>query len=200
MVDVNHSSLADPYLHEPKGAAAATSGQVYVADGAGSGTWHYLPTGWGYYKGNGAGQTIGTTDVKMTCDGAGSSTDTTHLPFEIRGSGNLWNTTTNKITPIHAGDSYDFRLDLPVTAKTGTPTRLTVKLDIGGGATPSTVIVERDINTSKTPPYNISIGFPIFCLTTFVTNGGQIFLSTDSGTITVTKPGIYLGMNTSGAI
>ncbi len=39
MANVNHSSLTDPYLHEPKGAAAATSGDVYVADGAGSGTW-----------------------------------------------------------------------------------------------------------------------------------------------------------------
>jgi len=34
-----HSSLTGADLHEPKGAASATSGQVYVADGAGSGTW-----------------------------------------------------------------------------------------------------------------------------------------------------------------
>tara|TARA_R110000796_G_scaffold58893_1_gene135733 strand:- start:1179 stop:1661 length:483 start_codon:yes stop_codon:yes gene_type:complete len=39
MANVNHSALTDPYLHEPKGAAAATSGQVYVANGSGSGTW-----------------------------------------------------------------------------------------------------------------------------------------------------------------
>ena len=39
MVNVNHSSLTDPYLHEPKGVASAVAGEVYVADGAGSGTW-----------------------------------------------------------------------------------------------------------------------------------------------------------------
>lgn len=39
MANVNHSSLSDPYLHEPKGVAAASSGDVYVADGAGSGVW-----------------------------------------------------------------------------------------------------------------------------------------------------------------
>lgn len=39
MANVNHSSLTDPYLHEPKGVASATNGQVYVADGAGSGSW-----------------------------------------------------------------------------------------------------------------------------------------------------------------
>lgn len=36
---IEHSTLTDPELHEPKGAASATAGQVYVADGAGSGDW-----------------------------------------------------------------------------------------------------------------------------------------------------------------
>ena len=35
-----HSTLTGADLHEPKGAAAATSGQVYVADGAASGAWN----------------------------------------------------------------------------------------------------------------------------------------------------------------
>jgi hypothetical protein len=39
MANVNHSTLTDPYLHEPKGAASASSGEVYVANGAGSGAW-----------------------------------------------------------------------------------------------------------------------------------------------------------------
>jgi len=39
MANVNHSALSDPYLHEPKGASTATAGDVYVADGAGSGSW-----------------------------------------------------------------------------------------------------------------------------------------------------------------
>ena len=39
MANVAHSTLTGADLHEPKGVASATSGQVYVADGAGSGTW-----------------------------------------------------------------------------------------------------------------------------------------------------------------
>lgn len=39
MANVQHNALTDPELHEPKGVASATSGQVYVADGAGSGDW-----------------------------------------------------------------------------------------------------------------------------------------------------------------
>jgi hypothetical protein len=39
MANVNHSTLTDPYLHEPKGVASAGAGAVYVANGSGSGTW-----------------------------------------------------------------------------------------------------------------------------------------------------------------
>ena len=44
---IEHSVIPDSDLHEPKGVVDATSGQVYVADGAGSGTWEEqasLPT------------------------------------------------------------------------------------------------------------------------------------------------------------
>lgn len=34
-----HVSITDPEIHEPKGVAAANSGEVYIADGAASGDW-----------------------------------------------------------------------------------------------------------------------------------------------------------------
>ncbi len=39
MANVNHSTLTDPYLHEPKGVASASSGEIYIANGSGSGAW-----------------------------------------------------------------------------------------------------------------------------------------------------------------
>ena len=39
MADVQHKNLTGSDLHEPKGVAAANAGEVYVADGAGSGAW-----------------------------------------------------------------------------------------------------------------------------------------------------------------
>lgn len=39
MANINHSTLSDPYIHEPKGASSALAGQIYVSDGAGSGDW-----------------------------------------------------------------------------------------------------------------------------------------------------------------
>lgn len=37
-----HSALTGADLHEPKGASTATSGQAYLANGSGSGSWQSL--------------------------------------------------------------------------------------------------------------------------------------------------------------
>lgn len=39
MANVAHSTLTGANLHEPKGVASASAGEVYVADGASSGSW-----------------------------------------------------------------------------------------------------------------------------------------------------------------
>lgn len=39
MPNVEHNSLTGAENHEPKGAETATAGQIYIADGAGSGDW-----------------------------------------------------------------------------------------------------------------------------------------------------------------
>jgi len=39
MANVEHNAMTGSSLHEPKGVASASVGKVYVADGAGSGTW-----------------------------------------------------------------------------------------------------------------------------------------------------------------
>lgn len=44
MANVAHSTLTGSELHEPKGADTASLGTVYVADGAGSGSWASIGT------------------------------------------------------------------------------------------------------------------------------------------------------------
>lgn len=44
MANVAHASLTGAELHEPKGADNAALGEVYVADGAGSGSWSSVGT------------------------------------------------------------------------------------------------------------------------------------------------------------
>lgn len=41
---IEHYELPDELLHEPKGASTAAAGTVYIADGAGSGSFTKLPT------------------------------------------------------------------------------------------------------------------------------------------------------------
>lgn len=195
-----HSALTGAELHEPKGIENAEEGMIYLADGAGSGSWTYSPLGWGYYQDAGAAQVIGTTAAKISIDGAGSLTQEAYLPPEIRGTGSLWDTTNDKIMPIRTGDAYDVRVDLPITAESGSPTELTLQFDIGGAATPTIVILQRYITTGKSTPYTMSVGFPILSLTdTTTTNGVQIFAVTDTGTVTITNPSITLVKNTDGS-
>ncbi len=192
MANIEHVNITDPNIHEPKGVGSATDGQVYVADGSGSGAWTtYNWHGWGNYTDVSSGtQTFNTTPARLQIDGG--TTLNSYLPRDIRGTSELWDTTNDKILPIAVGDSYNIRLDLPFTAKTGAPASLIMQLDIGGLTSPTNVIITRDISTSKSPPFTVSVGFPIFSLSTFLANGGQFFLSTDTGTVDIELPSITI--------
>lgn len=44
-MSIQHASIVDPDIHEPKGVASASAGLVYVSDGVGSGAWDKLQDG-----------------------------------------------------------------------------------------------------------------------------------------------------------
>lgn len=185
-----HNTLTGAALHEPKGADAALTGQVYVSDGSGSGQWKYVPSGFVRYGDGGAEQTFDSTPTKLSIDGVGVSVES-YLPRVIRGVSSLYNTITDKIEPIAEGDAYILRLDLPITSRTSANYG-TLLLDIGGAATPTIPIVERRFETSRAAPFDISVSFNFDTLDTFKANGGQLFLNTDSGSIGVTGAVIQL--------
>lgn len=141
-------------------------------------------------------QSFGTTPSQLTINGLGAGSTSAHLPVEIRGgAGELWDTTTNKITPIETGDGYTLRLDFEVTADTGV-NDIIIQLDIGSG-TPIN-IVTLYAGTGKGTPYFVSQGFPFFSLATFKANGGKIMISTDNSSITVTNRNISIHRISSG--
>ena len=125
----------------------------------------------------------------MQNDGAGATSIETYLPREIRGAGSLWDTTNDKVTPITAFDSYHVRLDIPVTAEAASPTDVIVELDIGGGIG---TIVTRYSTTGKGTPYTVSMGFGVYTGATFLANGGTFYVSTDTGSITVLNPSVFI--------
>lgn len=189
----SHHLITDPDLHEPKGVSTAVQGMVYMANGAGSGTWKFLPFGSGTYQSGTPAQIVTTTLAKLAIDGLGSLTETDHLPREIRGVGELWSRTQYKILPIKQFDAYQVSINIPVTADSGTPKELTVLFDAGGGAAPTDVILTKRVGVSLTTPYTVSVDAH-FVVNTInaVNNGIQVFVRTDVGSITLGLPIIQI--------
>ena len=104
------------------------------------------------------------------------------------------------MTPINLGDSYTVRIDFSVTLESGNPTDITLTFDIGGQTTITNAVIDRHISAGKALPYSISVGTPTFALAAFIANGGQLFLNTDSGTVTVGNRSVFISRISSGLI
>ena len=104
---VVHSSLTGNELHEPKGAATAGASEIYVADGAASGSWQQLiPHGGVYYSDIGTGTTFTTPTSYALMNAA---TTTTHLKeFTNNSLGRLTYTGTNN-RHVHIVSDISFK-------------------------------------------------------------------------------------------
>ena len=154
----------------------------------------YDVAGWANYQDGEttpATQTISTTPSKLLIDGLGSASESGYLPREIRGSAELWDN-VDTITPVNVGDAYDVRVVLEITAKTASPNIIDIVLDIGVGAGITIPIAQVQIPVVASVPFTVTGAIPIFCLSTFVTNGGSLFFSTDAGTLTVAARSIFI--------
>ena len=76
---IEHDSITDPEIHEPKGASTANQNEVYIADGAASGAWakpEILGDGWADLIGSITASNAGTLNapdfIKAIDNGAGS--------------------------------------------------------------------------------------------------------------------------------
>jgi hypothetical protein len=141
---------------------------------------------------------VTTTESKLLIDSVGATSNAAYLPIAIRGISNLWDSTNSCIKGIIVGDSFDMRVQLIIDALAGNPTELTIILDIGGGATPS-IIIAQDTKPVRGLTEPVIFSFPIFTLGTFIANGGQIFLKSDTGTITIGGRSIFLSRTSSGS-
>lgn len=119
--------------------------------------------------------------TQVTIDGLGAFTEKRFLPADTT---DFWS--NNRIWPGEAGEAYNLRLDF--TAKIADANGwMDVELDIGDGS-PIIVIVD---TTAVFPKGNnayhpFSIALPIFCLETFVANGGALYFNTEESVDTVT--------------
>jgi len=91
-----HSTLTGADLHEPKGVAAASAGQIYIADGAGSGAQRNVPHSAFYYDDIGTGTTI-TTPTAYTLIGPATTGDAVPREFTHNSLGRLTYTGTTTV-------------------------------------------------------------------------------------------------------
>lgn len=196
MANVTHSTLTDPYLHEPKGVAAATDGTSYVANGAGSGAWERIH-GWGQYQDSRT--TVGTpaqniatgVRTKFVCNGGFLTVE--RLPSDAAVP--LWDVAANKHVPIAEFDTYDLRVTLTAQNYAGATPTLQMELDIGGGIG---VIVSQTYSLLKGgAAQDMMFTFPVFTGATYFANGGEIYLTyTGTGTCDIYKNSV-LAVRTS---
>ena len=145
--------------------------------------------------------------VQFTINGLGSATTLNKLPLSILGDGTLggndgelWDVSTNKITPITEGDTYTLRISFDITASASNPTFIAIGLDIGTLAFPHIQIYE-DSKTLRTGglPQRYSFTVPIFDGSTFLNNGGRLFIYCNSGTADIENRDILITRTSSGA-
>ena len=201
-----HSELTGTDLHEPKGVASATSGQVYVADGEGSGSWtdgsEFMvgTTSMGMY--NYQDTTTATTPIELTLadtqyqltnDAAG--TNTTEA-YALDGLSSVWDTTNNEFTwydesndKLSLGDVIDFRIELDVTT-TSPNTAISLAIELADGTQYSIVSAQ---NYKSAGTYMITRLFSIFMgSTTNLEGATKLYASADLTGATVTVDSFFI--------
>lgn len=191
-------------IHEAKqivGAIAADAGKVITpssTDGQGelrkldiselTVTGAAAHTGWGQYSDStytsGSPLSIATTTAQLTCDGAGTQTNTSYLP----GGEDLWDTSTSKITPQTAFDFYIVRVTFTADPATAND-YFDLCLDIGGSI--GEIWCQTQGFLKGANPQDFSFTIPVYTGSTFLSNGGQLNLTT-SGTIAFYDIGITI--------
>lgn len=145
---IQHRDIPDAQLHEPKGVVAASSSEVYVADGAASGAWRKIREtdldlsdqstnlyGWNHRK-----------DALYTAGAPLSITGGVKTSFYNDGLHPLTNTTrplgitysTGQFVTTNLNASYIIRVMAKITAAATASTPYTVKVSMEGGAVPLT--------------------------------------------------------------
>ena len=142
-----HNTLTGASLHEPKGAATAAVGQIYVATGTGTGVWQAPATGvqMGWWDYNDAATavtpiplTLADTYYPLTNDGAGPYTN---IGYALDGVA-IWNATNNRFdfSGLALGSTVDIRLDITIVTATAND-NVTVGMHLAEGGLPYDLVI-----------------------------------------------------------
>lgn len=197
MANVQHSSLTDPNLHEPKGIAAASANQLYLSNGSGSGTWtnanRFPGTGWGKYTNT---TYVGTTALAISTTPVlipFTTNDTvSQIPISLTGTtSSLMNLSSETLQFVSAGDLHSITLTMKVYSTSGSPVTMDVILyGSSDGSTYNTLLGETTVNLSKGAGQVITESslFPV--TSNMVSHGARIYAATNTGTANLIDIGL----------
>lgn len=197
MANVQHSTLTDPNLHEPKGISTAAADQLYRSNGSGSGTWtnanRFPGTGWGQYRN---ATFVGTTSDDFTNTEKllrfTEDVTVTQVPISLGGTtSSLFNLTDDKLLFVTAGDLHSVTTTFKIYSTSGSPASLDIKMyGSSDGITYGTLLGETTVSLIKGAGQVITETalFPV--TSAMVTHGAQIFMRTNTGTINIIDIGL----------
>jgi len=197
MANVQHSSLTDPNLHEPKGISTASANQLYLANGSGSGTWtnanRFPGTGWGKYTNT---TYVGTTALAVSTTPVliPFTTDDTvsQIPITLTGTtSSLMNLSTETLQFVAAGDLHSITMTFKIYSVSGSPASLDIILyGSSDGTTYSTLLGETTVSLIKGAGQVITESslFPV--TSNMVSHGARIYVTSNSGTANIINIGL----------
>jgi hypothetical protein len=192
LANVQHSSLTDPNIHEPKGITTAAANTVYMANGSATGSWtnvNRLPgTGWGQYSNSIYVSTtalaISTTDVIVPFD---TNVTVSQLPITLAGvTSPLMDLASEKLLFVSAGDLHSITLGFKVYSVSSSPASMDLKIfGSSDGSTYATLLGETTVSLIKGAGQYITESslFPVTA--NMVTHGAKIALATNTGTANI---------------
>ncbi len=197
MANVQHSSLTDPNLHEPKGISTASANQLYLSNGSGSGTWtnanRFPGTGWGKYTNT---TYVGTTALAVSTTPVllpfTTNDNVSQLPISLTGTtSSLMNLSTETLQFVAAGDLHSITLTMEVYSTSGTPVTMDITLfGSSDGSSYATLLGETTVNLAKGAGQVITESslFPV--TSDMVSHGARIYVTTNTGTAILINIGL----------
>lgn len=196
MANVQHSSLTDPNIHEPKGISSAPVNQLYLSNGSGSGTWtnanRFPGTGWGKYTNT---TYVGTTALAVTTTPVllpfTTADNISQLPITLTGTtSDLMNLATETLQFISVGDLHSITLTFKIYGATSSD-RIDINLyGSSDGTTYNTFLGESTVSLAKGAGLVITESslFPV--TSNMVSHGAKIYLNTNANTANIIDIGL----------
>ena len=197
MANVQHSSLTDPNLHEPKGVSTASANQLYLSNGSGSGTWtnanRFPGTGWGQYTNT---TYVGTTALAVSTTPVllpfTTNANVSQLPITLTGTtSSLMELSSETLQFVAASDLHSITLTFKVYSTSGTPKVLDLILyGSSDGSSYATLLGETSVSLVKGAGQVITESslFPV--TSDMVSHGARVYLTTDTGTVNLIDIGL----------